>query len=306
VLQKQVAHTSVFEWRMSQDNELTADELKRVQEAWNLAKNYVEPAPKVDQIRVDVPVELRIDTMQESIAQLTRLVSEALAPKSERVAETTNTVIVNKPAKSATPKVEGVIARIQEEEQAMVSLMKTGYGFDDGKIETALGAFQAHRDDPKSFAEEMVNMAGAGPDYGKLFVDLTDASGQYQQSGPAINQNIPGLPNSPEGQLEALLAQIDSGELLEVEEVKRVICLTISECRKAVLEAKRKEMVAAEMVVENLLDSSNKIKILGEKALKFSQLWEASEIIINELRNNAIKSKGVVVQSYNKDKIISK
>lgn len=294
---EQIAHTSAFEYRMSQDNDLTADELKRVQEAWTAAKNYVEPAPKVE-AKTDVPVELRIDTMQESITQLTKLVSEALSPKAPKSTKT--------PEPKVTPKVEGVINRIQEEEQAMVSLMKTGYGFDDGKIETALGAFQAHKDDPKSFAEEMVSTVGAGPDYAKLFIDLTDASGQYQQSGPAAGQNVPGLQISPEGQLEALLSKIDSGELLEYEEVKNIISMTITECRKAVNEAKKRELLAAEMVVEHLLDSSSKIKILGEKALKYSQLWEAAEIIINDLRNNTIKSQGKIVQSYNKDKIIRK
>jgi hypothetical protein len=270
----------MFESDLSNAKDLSGEELKGVLEQWESLKVEAckpKPASTIDD---------QMSQLKGTVSELTSLVHQVLNNK---------------------------LTKVNEEEQKQIAVMRQFYSFDDRKIREALSAYTAHKDDPRSFAEELTSRLGVqvgGVNLGQLFDDLTDAAGDYQHTGlPAVAQNLVTSEElqSENAEYEALLdefvAKIDSGELLSKEFVVEQMVKVITESRNTIRRHQVREALAVEVAVETIIKSTLNSKKLAESNKQNAQLVEALTVIINNLRESLLKKEGkIIATDYTKDK----
>jgi hypothetical protein len=276
----QLKFISMFESDLSNAKDLSGEELKGVLEQWESLKVEAckpKPASTIDD---------QMSQLKGTVSELTSLVHQVLNNK---------------------------LTKVNEEEQKQIAVMRQFYSFDDRKIREALSAYTAHKDDPRSFAEELTSRLGVqvgGVNLGQLFDDLTDAAGDYQHTGlPAVAQNLVTSEElqSENAEYEALLdefvAKIDSGELLSKEFVVEQMVKVITESRNTIRRHQVREALAVEVAVETIIKSTLNSKKLAESNKQNAQLVEALTVIINNLRESLLKKEGkIIATDYTKDK----
>jgi len=210
------------------------------------------------------------------------------------------------------------LSQVNEEEQKQIAVMRQFYSFDDRKVKEALSAYSAHKDDPKSFAEELISRLGVqvgGVNLNQLFDDLTDAAGDYQHTNlPAVAQNVESLQaedvealQAENAEYEVLLdefvTKVNSGELLSKEFVVEQMTKVITESRNTIRRHQVREALAVEVAVETIIKSTLNSKKLSESNKQNAQLVEALTVIINNLRESLLKKEGkIIATDYTKDK----
>jgi hypothetical protein len=276
----QLKFISMFESDLSNAKDLNGEELKGVLEQWETLKVEACKPKSVSSI------DDQMSQLQGTVSELTSLVNQVLNNK---------------------------LTKVNEEEQKQIAVMRQFYSFDDRKIREALSAYTAHKDDPRSFAEELTSRLGVqvgGVNLGQLFDDLTDAAGDYQHTGlPAVAQNLVTSEElqSENAEYEALLdefvAKIDSGELLSKEFVIEQMVKVITESRNTIRRHQVREALAVEVAVETIIKSTLNSKKLSESNKQNAQLVEALTVIINNLRESLLKKEGkIIATDYTKDK----
>jgi hypothetical protein len=276
----QLKFISMFESDLSNAKDLNGEELKGVLEQWETLKVEACKPKSVSSI------DDQMSQLQGTVSELTSLVNQVLNNK---------------------------LTKVNEEEQKQIAVMRQFYSFDDRKIREALSAYTAHKDDPRSFAEELTSRLGVqvgGVNLGQLFDDLTDAAGDYQHTGlPAVAQNLVTSEElqSENAEYEALLdefvAKIDSGELLSKEFVVEQMVKVITESRNTIRRHQVREALAVEVAVETIIKSTLNSKKLSESNKQNAQLVEALTVIINNLRESLLKKEGkIIATDYTKDK----
>jgi len=279
----QLKFISMFESDLSNAKDLSGEELKGVLEQWESLKVEAckpKPASTIDD---------QMSQLKGTVSELTSLVHQVLNNK---------------------------LSQVNEEEQKQIAVMRQFYSFDDRKVKEALSAYSAHKDDPKSFAEELISRLGVqvgGVNLNQLFDDLTDAAGDYQHTGvPAVAQNLVTSERVEElqaenAEYEALLdefvTKVDSGELLSKEFVVEQMTKVITESRNTIRRHQVREALAVEVAVETIIKSTLNSKKLAESNKQNAQLVEALTVIINNLRESLLKKEGkIIATDYTKDK----
>lgn len=281
---KELSHIASFEYQLS-EADITGDELKSLQEAWDNEKK--RPALEIEKTVVDVPVALRVNSLEESIKAILSKLDVLKKDDSDK-------------------------AVVSEEEQKMAVVMKSApYSFDDGAVRTGYEAWHMHKDDPKNFVLEMKSQLGGrypGVDFRSLFNDLNNASGDFAFTGvPGDKQNIPESVQQEMDELSAIVSefcdQLESGDLIKAEQVEKIVTEVVETARQSVRKAQIEKELALEMLTDIAIKSSKESKMLETKASKFSNLWEAAEVIIGQLRSALLRKEGrIQTESLAKDK----
>lgn len=276
-VQSEMSHIAMFEYKLSQLSDVTGDELKTIQMKWEEEKaRPVEPQS---------PLDRQISTINKQIEALTSLVKTSLV-------------------------------KVEEEEQAARQMLKAKYAFDDRAVTEAWEAWEVHRDDPKSFAEEMKNrLRGSqyeSADFSAVYSDMTDALGDYQGTrSPASRQNVVGAKDtSGDGaftaeakeieHLESLIQEfsdnIESGQLIGKPQVVKMMEDLLKECKVSVARSAFREQAAIEIATAALMQAVDSRINLRESVVTYKSLYEAAEVIIHEMKKDALKNDGKIME----------
>ena len=281
---------ATFENSLSQDTSLTGSELKKLQEAWDKEKNKKTTKLEETKVAEKLQVETQLESLNTKFSELSKLVESTLALVSSKEEKDT----------------------VSEEEQKMISVMKAApYSFDGAVISEVLQAYLAHPDYEKGFADELTSRLGDKSkdiNFEQLFKDITVASGDRQYAGDTGQTPNYATENKV---LTDLLSdfcdKVESGSLVSKEEVLEKINLVVEESRNLTRKYQLREAILTEFLVEQLMTTAPVIRHLKTVSEETSKLWEAAQVIINNLREELIKKDNKVVrESLSESKVVEK
>lgn len=289
-LAAEMKHVAAFEYGLSINNSLSGTELKKVQEAWD--KEKTKKITKVEENKVEkVPVELQLESLNTKFGELQKMVEAVLVLDKEDVVKFT------------------------EEEQKMISVMKSNYNLDDAAISEVLQAYLAFPDEEKGFVEELQSRLGekaAGIDLPTLYKDVTAASGDRQYAGdkgitPTMTAEMEDENNALSALVSEFCDRLEGGDLVKKEDVAEQVALVIKESRSVIRRHQLREALVTEMLVESIMSTGPAMKKFKLYSEQFSKLWNASLVIINQLKEEIrLKEGRVVTESLDKDKKVEK
>lgn len=149
-----------------------------------------------------------------------------------------------------------------------------------------------------------------GWDYDKLFDDITAASGEYAYTGQVKPNEIATVSAVEYEKLESLVnefcTRIEEGKLIYAEKIQSVLVDVLHESRKLVNRYRVREALAVEMLVEAIAYSAMNTKNLRVLSESFNNLWQAAQVIIEQLKVDVLKAEGRVVPSQSKIENVEK